>query len=129
MSPREGYLEPDRDQLAIFVEALFPYASEGGTVSLRGFYDDKRSGTFGRYPVTLDGAGIEPVVRKAVKLATEALAGKRPVVVAPIPSTFTPGGRAEENNIFEGLALVVDIDKSDPAKGLTDLRHTGLTKC
>jgi hypothetical protein len=31
----------DRAEIARFVNLLFPYASEGGTVSLRAFYDDE----------------------------------------------------------------------------------------
>ena len=61
--------------------------SEGGRVELRAFYDDKRGGVFKRYAVTLNGAGIEPIIRTATKLATEASRGKRPVVVCPIPAT------------------------------------------
>ena len=36
-----GPLEPDREQLERFVNALFMHASEGGTVSIRAFFDDK----------------------------------------------------------------------------------------
>ena len=33
-------LEPDRDQLEVFAEALFRYAGQQGFVSLRAFYED-----------------------------------------------------------------------------------------
>src|SRR3954454_24719565 len=99
-------IEPDAEQIERYYRALLSNASEGGRIELRAFYDDKRSGTFKRYPVTLNGAGIEPVVRKAATLATEALHGKRPIVVCPIPATFSPG-KAEEANLFEGLTLLV----------------------
>src|SRR5215207_5055915 len=42
MSPPSGFtLEPDREQLARFVNTLFKHATEGGIVSLRAFYDDE----------------------------------------------------------------------------------------
>jgi hypothetical protein len=55
----------DREQIGAFVEALFLHVSEGGTVSIRAFYDDelaKKRGEkpFAIRPVRLNGGGLEP---------------------------------------------------------------------
>ena len=57
MSPEAGFTTGP-EQIERYYRVLLSNASEGGRIELRAFYDDKRSGTFKRYPVTLNGAGI-----------------------------------------------------------------------
>ena len=56
-------LEPDRDQMERFVNALFMHAGEGGTVSLRAFFDDelakkRKERAYKIRPVRLNGDGL-----------------------------------------------------------------------
>jgi P4 family phage/plasmid primase-like protien len=126
---RETHAAParwvDRAELARFVEVLFRNAGEGGTVSLRAFFDDEAAKKrddkpFAIRAVRLNGSGLEPVIDAAVVLAKEALGSKRPVVVAPPIATFN-GGRARERDLLEGLALSVELDER-PQVSLVALR-------
>jgi hypothetical protein len=126
MSARAGFtLEPDREQLARFIGTLFQHAEEGGFVSLRAFFDDEQAkkrgdGPFKIRTVRLNGGGLAPVIDAAFRLATEAAAATRPVVVSPPIATFK-SGKADEKNLIEGLALTVEMDER-AAQGLTTLR-------
>jgi hypothetical protein len=107
----------DRAQTARFVEILFRHAGEGGTVSLRTFYDEAARKDGDRPPrirnVTLNGAGLGPLVAAAVEVAEEAArwrfapAAGRLTVRAPasaIPTTRTrerpAGGQTGEASVI-----------------------------
>lgn len=116
---------PDADQIGTFISTLFAHASEGGVVSLRAFYDDDLAKRRDEKPfrirtVRLNGDGLEPVVRQAVRLAEEALQSTRPVVVAPPIATFVDA-RAKAANLLEGLVLSIELDER-PAASLMTLR-------
>jgi hypothetical protein len=129
--PRQGdgtreALGADGTQLERFVGAMFRHAHEGGTVSLRAFYDDALARKRDEKPfqirgVRLNGGGFEPVVRAATKLAEAAARATRPVVVASPLATFAGGGKADERNLLEGLALSVELDEGT-VKALAALR-------
>jgi hypothetical protein len=115
----------DPAQIARFVHAMFPHASEGGFVSVRAFYDDelakrRHEGPFKIRTVRLDGEGLGPVVKAATKLAEEAALAARPVVVCPPLATFL-SGKAAEKDLREGLGLSVEMDER-AAEALAKLR-------
>src|SRR3712207_3032732 len=105
MSPQGGFtLEPDYEQLARYVNALFLHAGEGGTVSLRVFFDDENAKKRNDPPykirsVRLNGGGLEPVISTTVKLAKEAVELTRAAVVCP-PVVAFRSGKAEEKNVL-----------------------------
>ena len=56
-------LEPDREQLARFINILFRHAEEGGRVALRAFFDDEQAKKrndppFEKRTVRLNGVGL-----------------------------------------------------------------------
>ena len=63
MSPRAGYLEPDRAELERFVAIMLVDAADGVLVPLKCFFNDKQGGTAGQ-PIwlKLNGAGTGPLV-------------------------------------------------------------------
>jgi hypothetical protein len=71
MSNAAASLEPDRDQLEIFTEALFRYAGQNGFVSIRAFYEGDGSKPFRISPAALTG-GFEFLVDVAEDVARRA---------------------------------------------------------
>jgi hypothetical protein len=110
--------EPDRAQIERFVNALFAHAGEGGYVSLRAFYDDKKSGVFDIRPVLLNGGGLGPVIDAAADLAKDALWPSRAIVVCPPIASFR-GNKADEANLLEAYALSVECDSAPNAARAT----------
>jgi hypothetical protein len=100
-------LEADRDQIEIFVESLFRYASSG-TVSLRSFHED-RSEPFQIVPSEINGKLVE-LIDIAERMAGQAANAAQPIVFCPPIATFHNGRRATEKDIAEGLALSVECD-------------------
>lgn len=124
-SPEPVPLQADRDQLLQFIDNLFLHAGEGGTVSLRAFYDDALAKKRNDPPykivcIRLNGSGLEPLIDAAEQLAGEAASAGRPVVFAPPIATFR-SGKAAEKNLLEGLVLSVELD-ARAAEGLATLR-------
>ena len=105
-------LEPDRDQLEIFVEALFRYAGGQGFVSLRAFYEDDSVRPFRITPTSLAG-GLPFLIDVAEDDARRAANCPKPVVFCPPLATFRSNNGATEKDIAEGLALSVECD-ADP---------------
>jgi hypothetical protein len=103
-------LEPDRDQVEIFVEALFRYADPRGFVSLRSFYEEDTKKPFRFTPVQLTG-GLKFLIEAAVDDALRAASAPKPVVFCPPIATFTSKERAAEKDLLEGLALSVECDQ------------------
>ena len=102
-------LKPVRDQLEIFVEAMFRYASSG-TVALRSFYED-RSEAVSDCPADRLTAVISLVlIDIAEKMAGQAANATERVVFCPPIATFRNGRRATEADLEEGLALSVECD-------------------
>ena len=101
--------EPDRDQLEIFIEAMFRYASSSGFVSLRAFYEDDATKPFRITPTSLAG-GLRFLIDAAMDDARRAANAPKPVVFAPPIATFASKTGAKETDIVEGLALSVECD-------------------
>ena len=95
-------VQVDPTQIARFANALFLHASEGGFVSIRGFYDDelarkRNEGAFKIRTIRLNGDRLTPIIEGTTKLAEEAALAVRPVVVCPPLATFSSGkARREE---------------------------------
>ena len=107
-------LEPDRDQIEIFVEALFRYATPGAFLSLRSFYED-RSETFRINPIKLNG-NFGFLCDCATNGARDAANASEKVVFAPPIATFKNNRSAKEEDIAEGLVLSVECD-NQPERG------------
>src|SRR4051794_12488381 len=107
-----AHLQPDREAITIFVNALFRYADEGGFVSLRAFRDD-RDGTWrrDRWPVKkLNGAGLGIIIDAAVAFAAECANATERVVFAPPIVTLKNASEAAEKDVSNGVALSVECD-------------------
>ncbi len=104
-----GKLEPDRDQIEMFVNAIFRHASPKGFVSVRSFLEDK-SEKFRISPVNLSG-GLRFLIDVAEDDARRAAQDPRPVVFCPPLAVFASKERARKQDIVEGLALSVECDQ------------------
>ena len=111
-------LEPDRDQIEIFADAMFRYASEGNFLSLRAFHED-RSEAFFIVPVKLNG-DFGVICNIATECAGRAANAAGKIVFAPPIASFRDGRSAREINIAEGLALSVELDAA-PQRARTKL--------
>jgi AAA domain len=107
-------LEPDRDQIEIFVEALFRHATPGAFLSLRSFYED-RSETFRINAIKLNG-NFAFLCDCATDGARQAANAADKVVFAPPIATSRNGRGAAEADIAEGLVLSVECD-AQPQRG------------
>jgi hypothetical protein len=106
-----GKLQPDREQLSIFIETLFKYATAGNWVSLRSF-PDKGSGSnkpFAITPVKLTG-NLDALTDKAYRAAELAANARDKIVFCPPVATFTNKDHAREKDLAEGLVLSVECD-------------------
>ena len=112
-------LEPDREQLESFINALFRYADEDGFVSVRAFLHERNKPPPYIHGVRINGAGLAPIVGAAVAGARNSAAGGW--VFAPPVATFADGERATEDVLENGLALTVDLDSGNPAEALRRL--------
>jgi hypothetical protein len=103
-------LEPDRDQIEIFVNALFRYATPQGFVSIRAFYEDGGRKSFRITPTSLAG-GLPFLIDVAEDDARRAANDPKPVVFCPPIASFITKERAGEKDIAEGYALSVECDR------------------
>ena len=103
-------LEPDRDQIEIFVEALFRYARPANVVvSLRAFYEDEDK-AFRITPVRMTG-GLRFLNDVAVDDARRAAQHPDSIVFAPPVATFSTPDGAAESDLAQGLELLVECDQ------------------
>jgi hypothetical protein len=103
-------LEPNRDQIEIFVQGLFRHCNGDGVVSLRGFYDDGGNTSFRITPISLKG-GLPFLMEAAEDEARRAANEPKPVVFCPPVATFKPGWQAREEDLLEAPALTVELDE------------------
>jgi hypothetical protein len=108
-------LNPDRDLIEIFVDAIFRHAGTKGYVSLRAFADRSRKPLL-LLPVQLDG-DIRNTVRSII--STAEIQARR-TANHPEPAVFCPplavfdskaGWQAREEDLLEGLVLSVECDE------------------
>jgi hypothetical protein len=103
-------LEPNREQIETFVDAIFRHATAKGFVAVRSFYEDGDL-----KPARISGSaltgGLPFLVDVAVDDARRAARDPRPIVFCPPLAIFTGKDRAREQDIAEGLALSVECDE------------------
>jgi len=114
-------LEPDRDQLEIFVEGTFRHCGSDGVVSLRAFFESDSSKPFRITNVPLKG-GLPFLIEAVEDDARRAANDPKPVVFCPPVATFAPTGRAREIDLFEAPVLSVELDQH-PRDALERLEH------
>jgi hypothetical protein len=102
-------LEPDRDQLEIFVEALFRRAGDKGFVAVHSFYEGADK------PFRLSSAKLSGGLRFLIEVAEDdarrAAQSPAPVVFCPPLAVFANKDKAREQDLLEGLALSVECDQ------------------
>lgn len=113
-------LDPDRSQIATFLDVVFGYCD--GWIPLRGFID-KGQGIDGRP----HNAWIEAnaaLVEKAFNFAT--WAAREGAAFYVVPGTVTAHGQAKATDLKQMQTILVDLDAGDIAAKLDHLiRHLG----
>src|SRR5215831_14902326 len=104
-------LEPDRDQIEIFVDAIFRHA-QNGFVSLRAFVEGSND-VFRKTPIKIVKNNLKFLCDAAEDDARRAALNPKPVVFAPPLATFNNDKTAAEDDIAEGLTITVECD-ADP---------------
>jgi hypothetical protein len=108
-------LAPNRDQLEIFIDAMFRHAGQGGYVSLRSFLPDNKLLKPIR-TVVLNGSGsFAALVNTAEELALHAANYPEPAVFCPPIAVFQSSEgkawQAREQDLLKGLVLSVECDE------------------
>jgi hypothetical protein len=107
-------LEPNRDQIEIFVQAIFRHA-KAGFVSLRAFYEGEDK-VFRVEPVPTSAANFyKYLCDVAQDIARRAAPHPKAVVFCPPLATFSNKDKAGEEDIAEGLTLSVECDENPEA--------------
>ena len=106
-------LEPDRDQLEVFIEAMFRHvkSKERGFVSLRSFYDDGGNKSFRITPTSLAG-GLRFLMDVAEDDARRAANEPKRVVFCPPVAVFGNRDHARAEDLIEAPALSVECDQN-----------------
>src|SRR5438034_219777 len=102
-------LRPDRDQLEIFVEAIFRHAGTRGFLAVRTFLEGENK-KFRFTPTSLAG-GLRFAVDVAADDAFRAANYPKATVFCPPLAVFGTNDRAREEDIVLGLALSVELDQ------------------
>jgi hypothetical protein len=103
-------LEPDREQLEIFVDAMFRHAGDKGWVSFRSFFEGNGAKPFRLSPTSLAG-GFKFLVDVAEDDARRAANDPKAVVFCPPLAVFGNKDRAREEDLLCGLVLSVECDQ------------------
>jgi hypothetical protein len=102
-------LEPARDQIEMFVDAIFRHAGSSGFVAIRSFFED------GDKPFRMSGTALSGGFRFLCDVAEDdarrAAQNPKPVVFCPPLATFSTKQRAREQDLMAGLALSVECDE------------------
>jgi hypothetical protein len=102
-------LEPDRNQIEIFAEAVFRHAGTNGYVSLRSFYDDGNKEALYIVPFPLS-SGLQTLFTAAVTIAAKTANTPRPAVFCPPIAVFSDRIHAREQDLLQGPVLSVECD-------------------
>jgi hypothetical protein len=102
-------MQPDRNQIEVFVDGLFRHASPQGFVSLRAFFEGASTKPFRINPTKLSG-GLRFLADVAEDDCYRAANYPEAVVFCPPIAVFADKERARERDIVEGLALSVECD-------------------
>jgi hypothetical protein len=103
-------LEPDREQLRIFVEAIFHHSGDKGFASLRAFIEGTSDEKFRITPTGLSG-GLDHLIEAAEDDARRAAQNPRPVVFCPPLAVFSNNRQAREVDVALGLVISVECDQ------------------
>lgn len=108
-------LEPDRNQIEIFTQAIFRHA-KAGFVSLRAFLEDQDK-TFRISAVEISklNGNLKFLIDVAEDDARRAAQDPKPVVFCPPLATFKGKNGAAEADLVEGLTLSVECDENPDA--------------
>jgi hypothetical protein len=106
-------LEPDRDQIEIFVNAIFRHA-QAGFVSLRAFVEGSND-IFRRTPIRVVSNNLKFLCDAVEDDARRAAQYPKPVVFCPPLASFGDDKSATENNITEGFTITVECDENPEA--------------
>jgi hypothetical protein len=101
-------LEPDRDQIEIFIDALFRHAGTEGYISLRSFREDDSGKP--RITGTALVVGFKYLADAAEDDARRAAQHPAPSVFCPPIAVFSNKDQAREQDCLKGLALSVECD-------------------
>jgi hypothetical protein len=106
-------LEPDRNALEIFADAIFRHVLnyQQGFIAVRSFYEnDDTDEVFRSSPTSLKG-GFQFLIDVAVDDAYRAAQNPRPVVFCPPLAVFGSKDRAREADVIAGLVISVECDQ------------------
>jgi hypothetical protein len=107
-------LEPNRDQLELFFDALLRHAGSRGFLSFRAFYEGDSKKPFRITPTALNG-NFKFLIDVAEDDARRAAQHPKPVVFCPPLAVFANKDHAREQDIALGLALSVECDSNPEA--------------
>ena len=116
-------LEPDRDALEIFVDAVLRHRGTEGFIAVRAFHEDRNEKEAAlKLPVSLKGSFgflvdcVEDYARRAAQFP-------EPLVFCPPTCVFNNAKYAREENVLAGLVLSVECDRTphDARRQLEDL--------
>jgi hypothetical protein len=113
-------LDPDADQLEIFIDALFRHVGRG-YASLRCFPDSGNGGPAIIRAVKFDGRNLHPLIRDAVEVARIAANARDRMVFAPPIAVFNNTRYAREEDLVEGPVISVECDRH-PQQALDKLQ-------
>jgi hypothetical protein len=106
-------LEPDRDQIEIFVDAIFRHA-QAGFVSLRAFAEGSNN-VFRKTPIRVISNNLRFLCDAVVDDARRAAQFPKPIVFCPPLATFGNDKTATEQDVSEGLTVTVECDECPAA--------------
>jgi RecA-family ATPase len=109
-------LEPDRDQIEIFIDALLRHRGHDGFLSFRAFYEDDSAKPFRITPASLK-ADFKFLADIAEDDARRAAQAPKAVVFCPPLAVFSNKDRAREEDIALGLVLSVECDQRPMTAG------------
>ena len=100
--------ETNREQIDIFVRALFKHAMPG-SCSLRSFHDDESTKSFAIECLQVD--DHDRIVDAAYRQASRAAAADPKIVFCPPIATFSNNKHAGKDDVANGLTLSAECDK------------------
>ena len=103
-------LEPDINQIEIFVDAIFRHAKQGGFVSVRAFFDEEANRSFRISPAALT-ADRRHLLAMAEDDARRAAQYPKPITFCPPIAVFWNKDRCREEDLAEGPAISVECDE------------------
>jgi hypothetical protein len=109
-APRQ-LLEPDRNQIEQFVDALFRHCGKEGFVSFRSFFDNEISSKPFLIEAVPTNVGFKYLVDVAEDHARRAANDPKRIVFCPPIAVFNNKGHAAEMDLLAGLALSVECDQ------------------